>query len=116
MNSAPRNTSAPPIFVSFETENIGVVAAAGRHEAALERLLAAAKIQERDAVVWQRLGALALRTGRRHLARLALEEAISCSPHHQLAAMRLNSLLASLGDASDHTELYLGITKGRGGS
>ena len=24
--------------------------------------------------------------------------------------------LASLGDAADHTELYLGITKGRGGS
>ena len=43
---------------------------------ALERLLAALRIHQHDAVLWQRLGSLALRTGNRRLARLALEQAV----------------------------------------
>ena len=73
--------------------------AAGEAEAALQHLLVAIQISRpADAVLWQRLGSLALATGRRNLARLALEQAVAASPHHQLAYLRLVSLLTELGD------------------
>ena len=76
----------------------------GALEEALELTLAALKLQEHDSLLWQRLGALALHMSQRHLARFSFERAIACSPHHQLAAMRLRQLLASFGDnASLHS-------------
>ena len=44
--------------------------AAGKLSSALQRLLGAVRIEQHDAVLWQRLGQLASRTGQRHLARL----------------------------------------------
>ena len=70
----------------------------GRHGLALDLLLSAVRIDERDAVLWGRVGALALRVEQKNVARLAFEQAVACSPHHQLAAMRLR--FASLALAS----------------
>ena len=81
--------------------------AAGAEDSALTLLLEAIQMQDDDAVLWQRLGAISLRLGRLHLARLALEQAVACSPHHQLAARRLSELLSSLGDAAALTQLHV---------
>ena len=78
----------------------------GKLQSALDCLLVAVRLQDRDALVWQRLGSLAVRTGRPHLGRLALEQAVECSPHNQLAALRLRELLTSLGDRSALAQLH----------
>ena len=54
-------------------------------------------VEREDAVLWQRVGVLALATGREHLSRHAHEQALRASPHMQLAAARLLSLLRQLG-------------------
>ena len=69
--------------------------AAGAHQSALRRLLEAVRIREGDAVLWQRLGAVARHTGLPHLARYALEQAVATSPHLQLAHVRLQELLST---------------------
>ena len=85
--------------------------AAGALQSAVDCLLVAVQLQERDAVLWQRLGSIALRTGQRHLARLSLEQSIACSPHHQLAAMRLRQVLGSLGDGVGLAQLHEGTAR-----
>ena len=79
---------------------------AGKHESALARLIEAVALQESNALLWQRLGTLASRTGRTGLARLALEQAVACGPHHQLATLRLQQLLTQLGDSAALRQLY----------
>lgn len=80
--------------------------AAGALQDAINCLLAAVQLQERDATLWQRLGSLALRLRQPHLGRMALEQAVTCSPHNQLAALRLRQLLVSLGDAQGVAALH----------
>lgn len=86
---------------SLALKNLALIESeAGDHEQALTRLLLAVQLQQKDGVLWHRLGSLALRSGKSHLARYALEQATRCSPHLQLGQRSLAQLLSSINDAA----------------
>ncbi|KAL1511207.1 hypothetical protein AB1Y20_006021 [Prymnesium parvum] len=95
-------TARPSLLIrSLALKNLALIESeAGDHEQALTRLLLAVQLQQKDGVLWHRLGSLALRSGKSHLARYALEQATRCSPHLQLGQRSLAQLLSSINDAA----------------
>ncbi|CAI5976087.1 unnamed protein product [Closterium sp. NIES-65] len=69
------------------------------NESALRAYVTATEIDGQDAVLWHRLGSMALRTeGRARLARYALEQGLTCSPYHWGCLNKLLEVLVSLDD------------------
>ncbi|CAI5470874.1 unnamed protein product [Closterium sp. Yama58-4] len=76
------------------------------NESALRAYVTATEIDGQDAVLWHRLGSMAIRTeGRARLARYALEQGLTCSPYHWGCLNKLLEVLVSLDDWQAAQEL-----------